>query len=295
LIVAAARFRYAAALALACAMALALPSSAGAASDVRVNEPLDCVLHPRKIAIQNHGDTAQSLAGWKLLSNKPGEEFNLGVPGKSPSSIAPGEVFYVFNGHMSQPEPYQSGDSWIYPWNYTPILDESFFVLFPDGTDFIRLVDASGFPWREVSNMSCPDNPGPIPPLQQPTTPTPTPPPSNPGPGDGGNTGGTDGNQTTGGQTDTTQSTGASQNAATSGNAATGAGGNTAQAGNVSGQAAGGPASGIGLLSGSSGSPFAAHPLLGLLGVAGSAALSLLGLRLLHRALRRPERTNDAF
>jgi hypothetical protein len=265
--------------------ALALTSTAGAASDVQVVN-LDCELHPRKIAIQNNGDIAQDLTGWKLLSNKPNEVYELSGADR-PGQVAPGQSFFVFNGHLSEPAPYQSGGSWIYPWNYTPVLDESFFVLFPDGTDFIRLVDASGFPWREVSSMRCPDNPGPIPPLEQPQTPTPA--PSNPTPGPGGNTGGTDSTETTSTQSDSTQSTGTSQSAASSGNTgAAGASGSTGQAGNVSGQAAGGPASGVGVLSSSGSSPFAGHLLFGLLGLAGSGALSLLALRLLHRALRRP-------
>jgi hypothetical protein len=265
---------------------LAAPSTTTAAADVQVVN-LDCELHPRKIAIQNKGNTAQDLSGWKLLSNKPGEEYDLSGQDR-PGQVGPGEPFLVYNGHQSQPAPYQSGNTWIYPWNYTPVLDESFFVLFPDGTDFIRIVDASGWPWREVHALPCPDNTNPIPPFEQPATPTPA--PSNPDSGPGGNTGQTDGDQAAGAQTDGAQSTGAGQNAPTSGNttATAGGSGSSAQTGNVSGQAAGGPASGVGLLSGSSGAPIAGHLALALLGVVVSAALSLLSLRLLHRALRRP-------
>jgi hypothetical protein len=265
---------------------LAAPSTTTAAADVQVVN-LDCELHPRKIAIQNKGNTAQDLSGWKLLSNKPGEEYDLSGQDR-PGQVGPGEPFLVYNGHQSQPAPYQSGNTWIYPWNYTPVLDESFFVLFPDGTDFIRLVDATGFPWREVSAMRCPDNTGAIPPLEQPSTPTPA--PANPDPGTGGNTGGTDGNQAASAQGDSAQSTGASQNAAASGNTATTSGaGTAAQPGSVSG-AAGGPASGVGALPlQASGGPLSGYALqLGLLGIAAGAALSLVGVRLLRRALRRP-------
>jgi hypothetical protein len=264
--------------------ALVLLSSASAASDVRVTA-IDCLSHPRRIAFQNTGDAAQDLAGWKLLSNKPNEVFDLSVA----ASVEPGAVFYVFNGHLAPPAPEQSGGQWIYPWNHTPVLDESAFVLKEDGTDFIRLIDASSFPWRDVSHMPCPDNTTAIPPLEQPATPTP--PPSNPDPDAGGNTGQTDGNQATSAQTDGAQSTGASQNAAASGNtAATSGAGAAAQPGSVSG-AAGGPASGVGALplQISSGQPFGSHLLpLSLLGVVAGVALSLVGLRMLSRALRRP-------
>jgi hypothetical protein len=259
---------------------------ANAASDVQI-VALDCELHPRKIGIQNKGNTAQDLSGWKLLSNKPGEEYDLSGQDR-PGQVGPGEPFLVYNGHQSQPAPYQSGSTWIYPWNYTPVLDESFFVLFPDGTDFIRLVDATGFPWREVSVMPCRDNTGQIPPLEQPATPTPA--PANPGPGTGDNTGQTDGNQATSAQTGGTQSTGASQSSAASGNTTrTGSGGTAAQPGNVSGQAAGGPASGVGALQvGDAKHPDSGLLALGLTGVIAAAVVARIGLRMLRRGLRRP-------
>src|SRR5205809_638308 len=70
---------------------VALPGAARAASDVQVTL-LDCESHPRRMAIQNKGDTPQNLAGWKLLSDKPNEVFDLGVAGQ----VAAGETFYVF-------------------------------------------------------------------------------------------------------------------------------------------------------------------------------------------------------
>jgi len=273
---------------LASSLALILLSSARATSDLRVSA-IDCAGHPRRIVFENKGDTVQNLAGWKLMSNKPNEVFDLGVAGTSPTSVAPGEIFYVFNGHQAPPAPEQVGGQWIYPWNYTPVLDESFFVLFADGTDFIRLVDATQFPWREVSSMPCPDNTTGIPPLEQPATPTPA--PSNPDSGTGGNTGQTDGNQTASAQGDGAQSTGGSQNAAASGNTAANSGaGTAAQPGNGSAQAAGGPSSGVGALQlQASGGPLSGYALpLSLLGVLASAVLTLVGLRMLRRALRRP-------
>src|SRR5437870_13867442 len=88
--------------------------------------------------------------------------------------------------------------------------ERSLFVLDENGTDFIRLVDASQFPWREVSAMPCAGTLE-IPPLQQPATPSPS--PSNVEPGAGGTTAQTDGNQAASAQTDGAQSTGAGQNA----------------------------------------------------------------------------------
>ena len=271
---------------------LAVPSKASAAADVQVTL-IDCAKHPRKIAFQNKGDAAQNLTGWILLSNKPyqfdkpysEEAYELSGPDR-PGQIGPGEVFYVFNGHGNdQEKPWESGGSWVYSWNYTAELVESAFVLKPDGTDFIRLVDASAFPWREVSNMRCEDNTGPIPAFEQPSTPTPQ--PSNPDSG----TGQTDGNQTASAQGDGTQSTSASQNAAATGNTATTSGaGTAAQPGSVSG-AAGGPASGVGALALqiSGGQPLGGHLLpLGLLGVVAGVALSLVAMRMLRRALQRP-------
>ena len=263
--------------------ALAVVSSAGAAADVQV-AAVDCLGHPRRIAIKNMGDTAQDLTGWKLLSDNPNEVFDLGVAG----TVEPGVTFYVFNGHLAPPEPQQAGSQWIYPWNYTPVLDESAFVLHEDGKDFIRLVDAIQYPWREVSRMPCPGTTE-IPPLEQPATPTP---PPNAGPDAGGNSGQTDSNQTASAQGDGAQSTGASQNAAASGNTAANSGaGTAAQPGNGSAQAAGGPSSGVGALQlqARGGPPLVVHSLsLSFLGVIAGVALALVGARMLRRALRRP-------
>ncbi len=276
------RIRWLAAAAVAGASALTLMSTASAASDVQVTG-IDCVLHPRRIAITNKGDTAQSLAGWKLLSDKPNEVFDLGVAGQ----VAAGETFYVFNGHMAPLTPTQAGSQWIYGWNPSEVLDPTLFVLEVNGTDFIRLVDATGFPWRDVSSMPCPGTTE-IPPLQQPATPTASPAAAEPRAGGGGQT---DGNQAATAQTDGAQSTGASQNVSASANttASSGAGTTNAQTANASGQLVGGPASGIGVLSTSSGQPLAGYLLpLGLLGIVASAVLALVGGRVLRRALRRP-------
>ena len=261
---------------------LALFGAAIAASDVRITA-LDCASHPRRIAIQNKGDAAQDLTGWKLMSDKPNEVFDLGVVG----TVEPGVNFYVFNGHTAPLVPEQVGGEWIYGWNPSEVYDPSLFVLDENGTDFIRLVDASQFPWREVSAMPCAGTLE-IPPLQQPATPSPS--PSNAEPGAGGTTAQTDGNQAASAQTDGAQSTGASQNASASGSttASSRTGTTTAQTGNASGQVVGGPASGIGVLAVGSGRPLGGYALpLGLLGIVASAVLALVGGRVLRRALRR--------
>ena len=262
------------------ALLVALPGAARAASDVQVTL-LDCESHPRRIAIQNKGDTAQSLAGWKLMSDKPNEVFDLGVAGQ----VGAGETFYVFNGHLAPLAPLQLGGQWIYGWNASDVFDPALFVLEPFATDFIRLVDASQFPWREVSAMPC-ESTTQIPPLQQPATPTPS--PSTPDQGAGGNTGQTDGNQPAAAQTDGAQSAGASQNTATGANTAASrsAGATGAQTGNVTGQVVGGPASGAGGLAGG-GPPLAAQPLaLGLSSLVAGVALAVIGVLLLRRNLR---------
>jgi len=263
-------------------VALVYVLTASGASDVQVTA-IDCAGHPRKIAIQNKGDTAQDLTGWKLISDKANEVFDLDLVG----TVGPGVNFYVFNGHLAPLTPQQVGGEWIYGWNPSEVFDPSLFVLNEDGTDFVRLVDASGWPWRVVSQMPCPGTTE-IPPFQQPATPTPTAPPSSTDPGAGGNTGQTSGNESANTQSDAAQSTGASQNVPAAGNTATSTGaGTAAQAANASGQAVGGPASGVGLLSGSSGQPLGGYLLpLGLLSGVAGAALMLLAVRTLRRALR---------
>jgi len=265
-------------------VALGYALTATAASDLQITL-VDCGGHPRRIAIQNKGDAPQNLAGWKLMSDKPNEVFDLGVVG----TVGPGVNFYVYNGHKAPLTPLQIGGEWIYGWNPSEILDPSLFVLNDDGTDFIRLVDASQLPWRDVSRLGCLGTTE-IPPLEQPT-PTATPPPSNTDPGAGGNTGGTNGDQSTTTQSDAAQSTGASQNAPASGNAAASTGaGTAAQAANASGQLVGGPASGVGVLSSGGGPPLAGHLLpLGLLSGIAGAALMLMAVRTLRRALRRSQ------
>ena len=258
---------------------VALPGAARAASDVQVTL-LDCESHPRRMAIQNKGDTPQNLAGWKLLSDKPNEVFDLGVAGQ----VAAGETFYVFNGHLAPTTPLQLGGQWVYGWNPSDVFDPTLFVVDPNASDFIRLVDASQFPWREVNAIAC-ETTTQIPPLQQPATPTPS---STPDQGGGGNSGQTDGNQAAAAQTDTTQSATASQNTTASGgtNASRGVGA-AAQTGNASGQVVGGPASGAGGLAG--GTPLAAEPLaLGISSLVGGGALALVGIRMLRQRLRRP-------
>ncbi len=134
-----------------------------AASNLQITA-IDCVGHPRQIRTDNLGDTPQDLAGWKLVSDLPGEEFDLSQVG----TLNPGKKYFVANGHGAKPTPVFDWQSWTYPWNPTTVYDPSAFVLWEDGKDFIQLVDAGG---NVVSNKLCP-----IPPA------TPTPQAPTPGP-----------------------------------------------------------------------------------------------------------------
>ena len=259
---------------------LTLVNTARAASDLQVTN-IDCAGHPRGIAISNNGTTEQGLVGWKLMSDKPEEVFDLDVVG----SVAAGETIFVLNGHNAPLTPTVVGGQRIFGWKPSDVYDPALFVLDENGTDYIRLVDATGFPWRDVSDKPCPGTTE-IPAFQQPATPTASPAATEPGAGGGGQTGG---NQAGSFQTDGgAVSQDASQNASASGNTnASRAGTTTAQTGNASGQVVGGPASGIGVLSGSSGQPLAGYALpLGLLGVVAGGALALVGLRTIRRGLR---------
>ena len=139
-------------------------STANAASNLQFTL-VDCQGHPRRLAIHNSGSSAQNLAGWKLESDKPEEVFDLTVA----NAVGPGETFYVFNGHKAPLVPEQLGGEWYYGWNPSEVYDPSLFVLWEDGYDFVRIVDAGG---NEVTRGPCPIPAGWTP------TPQATPPPT---------------------------------------------------------------------------------------------------------------------
>lgn len=118
---------------LAGALSLFILSSAEAASDVRITA-LDCGSHPRRVRIENLGDTAQDLAGWKLVSDSyEGEPLELGQVG----SIDVAGKFFVFQGHLAPPTTPASG---YYRWG----AGEIFYLRANDSSDYVRIVDPQG-------------------------------------------------------------------------------------------------------------------------------------------------------
>ena len=244
--------------------------TANAASNLQLTL-VDCQGHPRRIGIQNSGNSAQNLTGWKLESDKPDEVFDLGVA----TAVGPGETFYVFNGHQAPLVPEQIGGQWIYGWKPSEIYDPSLFVLWEDGYDFVRIVDAGG---NEVRREPC----------LIPAGWTPTPQPTQPGQAtqpSSGNTGSTN-------TPAATQTDGAVQTVPGASN--TGPGRGTAQTRGTgpAGEALGPPLapSDSGVPSGG-GPPFTEQsvPLLVMSLLAG-AVLTLGGLLMVGLAVRRPPR-----
>ncbi len=150
-----------------------LSSIASAASNVQITA-LDCESHPRRIRIENTGDSAQDLSGWQLQSDQyEGGPMDLSEVG----SIPAGGKFFVFQGHLS---PAQDPSAGFWRWG----TDENFNLRANDSTDYVRIVDSQG---NNVSQKNCEGlAPGatPVPtsiydppPLVQ-ETPTPTPEPT---------------------------------------------------------------------------------------------------------------------
>lgn len=118
-----------------------LASLVGAASGVRITA-LDCGSHPRRIRIENQGDTAQDLTGWQLRSDPvEGQPWGLDDVG----SIAAAGKFFVFQGHLS---PAVNPDLGYYRWG----TDEIFNLRANDSTDYVRIVDAQG---NTVDQRNC--------------------------------------------------------------------------------------------------------------------------------------------
>ena len=242
-------------------------SAVSAAPNIQIPpQGVDCQGHPRKIVIRNSGDSAQDLIGWKLESDQPGEVFDLSVAG----TVGAGEIFEVQNGHQAPLVPEQIGGRWVYGWKASETYDPSLFVLWEDGYDFARIVDAAG---HEVSREPCPIPAGW----------TPTPQPTQPGQETPPATGGTN---TTG----ATQTDGAVQTVPGAANTGTGRG--AAPTRGTGGEAFGPPAppSDSGVPSGG-GPPLTEQsvPLLVMSMLAG-VLLTLGGLRMVGLGIRRPGR-----
>jgi hypothetical protein len=118
-----------------------LTSVAAAGVDIRITA-LDCESHPRRMRIENLGDTAQDLAGWQLQSDPAeGQPLDLGPVG----SLAGGQKFFVFQGHLSPPTDPNAG---YYRWGS----DETFNLRANDSSDYVRIVDAQG---NTVNQRNC--------------------------------------------------------------------------------------------------------------------------------------------
>lgn len=127
---------------LAAATSLVILSSVVAAgADVRITA-LDCGSHPRRIRIENMGDSAQDLSGWQLQSHSgDGGPFDLGRAG----SLDAGKKFFVFQGHLSPPENTAVG---YYRWGSSEIFN----LRANDSSDFVRIVDPQG---NTVNQRNC--------------------------------------------------------------------------------------------------------------------------------------------
>jgi hypothetical protein len=118
-----------------------LTSVAAAGADLRVTA-LDCESHPRRIRIENLGDAAQDLTGWQLKSDPAeGQPYDLGQVG----SLAAGQKFFVFQGHLSPPTDPGAG---YFRWGS----DETFNLRANDSTDYVRIVDPQG---NTVNQRNC--------------------------------------------------------------------------------------------------------------------------------------------
>jgi hypothetical protein len=153
--------RLAAGSALAIALTLAGASAAsGQGPDVHILS-LECADDPEVVVIQNQGDAAQTLTGWKLESDPPDKEvFDLGALG---GLQAEAQV-------LIQSGPSASG---VFKWGLEFVFRDD------DPTDYARIVDDTG---AVVDQVNCGDDVAPQPsatPSPQPS-PTPSPEPSPP-------------------------------------------------------------------------------------------------------------------
>src|SRR3990170_772947 len=129
-------------LAVASGIGLASLSSAQA-PDIRIAE-LKCNGDPELVAIENAGDAAQQLAGWKLQSDPASEVFDLSVLGGLQSGVS---IFI-------QAGPAATG---VFKWGTQFVFRDD------DPTDYVRIVDNNG---ATVDQVNCG---GPTPAAPSPT------------------------------------------------------------------------------------------------------------------------------
>src|SRR3990170_4935086 len=118
-------------LAVASGIGLASLSSAQA-PDIRIAE-LKCNGDPELVAIENAGDAAQQLAGWKLQSDPASEVFDLSVLGGLQSGVS---IFI-------QAGPAATG---VFKWGTEFVFRDD------DPTDYVRIVDSNG---STVDQVNC--------------------------------------------------------------------------------------------------------------------------------------------
>src|SRR3990170_3080161 len=106
--------------------------SSAQAPDVRIAE-LKCNADPELVAIENVGDAAQQMAGWKLQSDPASEVFDLSVLG----GLQPAASVFIQAG------PFASG---VFKWG------NAFVYRDDDRTDYVRIVDNTG---RTVDQVNC--------------------------------------------------------------------------------------------------------------------------------------------
>src|SRR3990172_693101 len=125
------------------------------APDVRIAE-LQCNGNPEIVRIENAGDAAQQLAGWKLQSDPASEVFDLSAIG----GLQPGASIFIQAG------PSATG---VFKWGTALVFRDD------DATDYVRIVDNNG---ATVDQVNCGS--------EIPSEPSPTAAPANGVPNGGG-------------------------------------------------------------------------------------------------------------
>ena len=105
--------------------------SSAQAPDVRIAE-LKCNGDPELVRIENRGDVAQQLAGWKLQSDPASEVFDLAVLG----GLQPGASVLIQAG------PSASG---VFKWGTELVFRDN------DPTDYVRIVNNTGATIQQVN------------------------------------------------------------------------------------------------------------------------------------------------
>jgi hypothetical protein len=110
---------------LAVALGIGFASLAGAQTPDIVIAELRCNGDPEVVTIQNAGDTAQTLTGWRLQSDPASEVFDLSALG----GLQPGASIFIQAG------PSATG---VFKWGTALVFRDD------DATDYVRIVDDTG-------------------------------------------------------------------------------------------------------------------------------------------------------